>query len=159
MIVRPIDQINREKINAFIVHQWYSLQMVIQGEQIDLDTADGFYVCNDDNGDVIGLITYRLIDNKMEILSLDSLEERKGIGTALIQAAIEHALHIGIEYIMLITTNDNLSALRFYQKRGFDLVWIHRNTLDQARTIKPEIPLIGKDGIPIKYEIELRMEL
>ena len=63
------------------------------------------------------------------------------------------------ERIRLITTNDKLSALRFYQKRGFDPVRIYRNALDQARTIKPEIPLIGLEGLPLKHEIELELEL
>ena len=95
----------------------------------------------------------------MEILSLDSLQEHKGIGTSLLNAAIEEARNRGLERIMLITTNDNLPALRFYQKRGFDLVRIHRNMVEQARKIKPEIPLIGMDGIPLKHEIELEMIL
>ena len=95
----------------------------------------------------------------MEILSLDSLHEYKGIGTLLLNAAIGKARDSGLERIMLITTNDNLPALRFYQKRGFDLVQIRRNALEQARKIKPEIPLIGMDGIPIKHEIELELIL
>ena len=96
---------------------------------------------------------------EMEILSLDSLHEYKGIGTLLLNAAIGKARDSGLERIMLITTNDNLPALRFYQKRGFDLVQIRRNALEQARKIKPEIPLIGMDGIPIKHEIELELIL
>ena len=57
------------------------------------------------------------------------------------------------------TTNDNLNALRFYQKRGFVLVAVHRNAMEQARKLKPEIPLIGNDGIPLRDEIELEMLL
>ena len=94
-----------------------------------------------------------------EILSLDSLREQTGIGTALLNAATEKAKSGGLERIMLITTNDNLPALRFYQKRGFDLVRIRRNALEQARKIKPEIPMTGMDGIPLKHEIELELIL
>ena len=60
---------------------------------------------------------------------------------------------------MLITTNDNLSALRFYQKRSFDMVRLYLNAVEEARKIKPEIPLTGNDGIPIRHEIELEMKL
>jgi hypothetical protein len=58
----------------------------------------------------------------------------------------------------MVTTDDNLLALKFYQKRGFELVRIHRNAVQRAREIKPKIPLIGNDGIPLKDEIELEQE-
>jgi RimJ/RimL family protein N-acetyltransferase len=61
--------------------------------------------------------------------------------------------------IWLITTNDNMPALRFYQKRGFRLVAVHQNALDYSRTLKPEIPLIGLEGIPLRDEIELEIIL
>jgi hypothetical protein len=46
-----------------------------------------------------------------------------------------------------------------YQKRGFVLVAIHRNALAQSRKIKPQIPLIGDHGIPLRDEIELEIPL
>ncbi|MGW8250920.1 MAG: GNAT family N-acetyltransferase, partial [Anaerolineales bacterium] len=57
----------------------------------------------------------------------------------------------------LITTNDNLPALRFYQKRGFHLVALYPNALAESRRLKPEIPFKGLDGIPLRDEIELEM--
>ena len=59
----------------------------------------------------------------------------------------------------MITTNDNLNALRFYQKRGFELVAVHPHAVDEARRIKLEIPMLGEDEIPIRDEIELEMLL
>ena len=157
MNIRPIDQGDRGPVDAFLVRRWYSTQMVVRGESIDLGAADGFYVCEKD--EILGLITYRLLGKDMEILSLDSLHEREGIGSALLREAVAKAKALHAERVRLITTNDNLSALRFYQKRGFDPVRIYRNALDQARRIKPEIPLIGLDGIPLMHEIELELEL
>ena len=153
MMIRPIDQTDRKQVDAFIVQQWYTMQMAVHGERIDLGSADGFYTCDGDK--ITGLITFRVSGKEMEILSLDSLYEHRGTGTSLLNAATEEARNRGLERIMLITTNDNLPAFRFYQKRGFDLVQIHRNMVEQARKIKPEIPLIGMDGIPLKHEIEL----
>ena len=95
----------------------------------------------------------------MEILSLDSLRENQGIGTALLDRAIDQAKRSRLERVMLITTNDNLRALQFYQKRGFDMVRLRRNALEQARRLKPEIPLTGLNGIPLRHEIELEMIL
>ena len=65
----------------------------------------------------------------------------------------------GCKQLWLITTNDNINALRFYQKRGFMLVAVHRNALELSRKLKPEIPMIGNDGIPLRDEIELEMIL
>ena len=157
MEIRKIDQKNRKQIDDFIIRQWYTMRMVVRGESIDLGSADGFYFC--DGNEITGLITYRLTGKEAEILSLDSLRERQGIGSALVNEVTEAAKKAGAERIRLITTNDNLPALRFYQKRGFDMVRIYRNALDRAREIKPEIPLIGMDGIPLKHEIELEMLL
>ena len=157
MDIRWIDPASRERINALIVRQWYTMQMVVHGESIDLESADGYYACEGD--EIVGLITYRTAGNEMEILSLDSFQEGRGIGTGLLETVVAEARETGIRRIMLVTTNDNLAALRFYQKRGFDMCRFCRNALDQARKIKPEIPLTGMDGIPLKHEIELEMVL
>lgn len=157
MDIYQISQTNRKEIDDFIIRQWFSLQMVVHGESIDLGTADGWYAYQDD--EVVGLITYRVSDDMMEILSLDSLNEQHGVGTALLNMAVSYARNNGISKITLITTNDNLSALRFYQKRGFDMARLFCNAVDQSRKLKPEIPLIGIDGIPLKHEIELEMSL
>ena len=157
MDIRRIDQASRDVINAFIVRQWYTMQMVVHGESIDLGHADGYYAC--EGNEIIGLITYRMAEKEMEILSLDSLREGRGVGTGLLDTVIAKARENGLQRITLITTNDNLAALRFYQKRGFDMCRFCRNALDQARKIKPEIPMTGMDGIPLKHEIELEMIL
>lgn len=157
MDIYQISQTNRKEIDDFIIRQWFSLQMVVHGESIDLGTADGWYAYQDD--EVVGLITYRVSDDMMEILSLDSLNEQHGVGTALLNMAVSYARNNGISKITLITTNDNLSALRFYQKRGFDMARLFCNAVHQSRKLKPEIPLIGIDGIPLKHEIELEMSL
>ena len=157
MDIQQIDQFNREWIDEFILQQWFSMQMVVRGESIDLSTAAGYYAVEGD--EIIGLITYRITDNEMEILSLDSLRENKGIGTELLNKAIFKAVETGCSKITLITTNDNLLALRFYQKRGFDMCRLYCNAIEQSRKIKPEIPLFGENGIRIKHEIQLEMIL
>lgn len=157
MDIQQIDQFNREWIDEFILRQWFSMQMVVHGESIDLGTAAGYYAVEGD--EIIGLITYRITDNEMEILSLDSLRENKGIGTELLNKAIFKAVETGCSKITLITTNDNLLALRFYQKRGFDMCRLYYNAIEQSRKIKPEIPLFGENGIRIKHEIQFEMIL
>lgn len=59
-----------------------------------------------------------------------------------------------INKIKVITTNDNINAIKFYQKRGFDMIKIYHNAIEESRKLKPTIPLIGNYGIPIIHEIE-----
>lgn len=85
--------------------------------------------------------------------------ENRGIGSALVEVVKRAAVSSGCRRLWLITTNDNMKALKYYQKRGFLLVAVHRNALEQARKLKPQIAVIGIDGIPLRDEIELEMPL
>lgn len=157
MIFEQITDENRNVINNFIVEQWFTTKMIIRGKEIDMTAVDGLFALEDEK--IIGLITYILYDDIMEITSLDSLCENKGIGTALLTKAVDVARKRNCKKIVLITTNDNINAIRFYQKRGFDMVCLYRNALDNSRKLKPEIPLIGENAIPLKHEIEFEMLL
>lgn len=95
----------------------------------------------------------------MEILSLDSLQENQGIGSKLVQKIIYEAKERKLQKIVLITTNDNINAIRFYQKRGFDMVHLFHNAMDVSRKLKPEIPLIGENSIPLRHEIEFELSI
>lgn len=108
----------------------------------------------------VGLITFKTKNRELEITSLDSFLEGKGVGTSLVKKVIKLAKRKKIKRIWLITTNDNLSALRFWQKRGFRLVKVYPSVIDKiTRKLKPQIPKVGAFGIPIRDEIELEMKL
>jgi GNAT superfamily N-acetyltransferase len=96
---------------------------------------------------------------KCEITSLDSLVEGIGIGTTLIESVKEVAKANKCRKVWLITTNDNLHALGFYQKRGFVIANIYANAIAESRKLKPEIPEIGNDGIVIRDEIEMEIKV
>jgi hypothetical protein len=58
--------------------------------------------------------------------------------------------------VWLVTTNDNLDALRFYQRRGFRIAQVRPGAVDETRkTLKPSIAEVGDFGIPIRDEIVL----
>ena len=95
----------------------------------------------------------------MEITSLDSLQENQGIGSELVETVIHEAKERNLQKIVLITTNDNINAIRFYQKRGFDMAHLFRNAMDISRKLKPEIPLIGDNSIPLRHEIEFELSI
>ena len=157
MDIKPISSENRGQINEFIISQWFSTDIVVRGELVDKTTLNGFVVFDDVS--IIGLVTYRIDDNECEIISLDSLREKQGIGTVLINKVIEIATKEKCTKLKLITTNDNINALCFYQKRGFDMAHLYHNALDISRRLKPSIPLLGDFGIPIKHEIEFEMKI
>lgn len=157
MNIKIISSENRRQINDFISSHWFSTDMVVKGELVDMTVLDGFAVYDD--GTVIGLVTYRIKSNECEIMSLDSLREKQAIGTALVDKVIEIAREKKCTKIKLVTTNDNINAIRFYQKRGFDIVNLYRNALNVSRKLKPSIPLLGDFDIPIKHEIEFEMDL
>lgn len=92
-------------------------------------------------------------------MSLDSLRENQGIGSALVDLAVQEARDQKYRRVVLITTNDNIRALRFYQRRGFDMSNFYRNAMDLARKLKPGIPAVGENQIPLRHEIEFEMLL
>ena len=151
--IRPITDADRPWLREFLVEHWGSPQMVSSKGVHQLDELPGFAAFLGD--EPVGLLTYAMHDAECEIVSLDSIREGLGIGSALIRAVEGMAQQQGRSRVWLITTNDNLHALKFYQKRGYQLVQIHRNAVEQARRIKPQIPRIGNEGIPIRDEIEL----
>lgn len=157
MILENINSANRNQITQFIKERWFTTQMILRGEIVDMTKVEGI-IAHEEN-EIVGLLSYRILDDILEILSLYSLLEKRGIGTELINAAIQIAKFENCKRIILITTNDNINAIRFYQKRGFDMVRIYRNALDVSRKLKPEIPLIGENDIPLKHEIEFELLL
>ena len=157
MEIISISDKNKEQINNFLISHWYSTDMVVRGEVVDMTKLDGFAAY--ENEDIIGLITYRIEGSECEIMSLDSLKENRGIGTVLLNKAIETASNFNCIKIKLITTNDNINAMRFYQKRGFDMMRIYRNALEKSRKIKPSIPITGNFGIQLKHEIEFERKI
>ena len=136
---------------------WASPRVVSRGKLHQADELPGFIAMKD--GKPAGLITYKITGDQCEIVTMNSLVEGKGIGSALIDAVKNVAVNAGCQRVWLITTNDNTKALRFWQKRGFLLVNVHRNALEKSRRLKPEIPLTGNDSIPIRDEIELEIIL
>lgn len=157
VVILPLAEKDRTWIADFITSRWGAAFIVAHGVVYEPRELAGFVAQS--GNEIIGLVTYAIAGNACEIVTLDAVQKNIGIGTALIQAVIRAARQAQCQRVWLITTNDNLRALRFYQRRGFVLVAIHRNALEQARRIKPAIPLIGEDGIPLRDEIELEMPL
>jgi ribosomal protein S18 acetylase RimI-like enzyme len=155
--IRHVNETDKEWITAFLEEYWSSTRFVTRGRLFFADENPGFIAVEDEKP--VGLITYELLGNECEITTLTSLEERQGIGTALINMVKDTALQAECKRLLVITTNDNTHAIRFYQRYGFTIATIYPNSMEEARMIKPEIPLTGNDGIPLRDEIEFEIHL
>jgi len=155
--IRPIFEEDRAWIQELTTVQWSAPIVVSRGKIYHPDQLPGFIV--ESEGQPCGLLTFHIQDSDCEIVTLDSLVEGIGIGSALIKSVHQLAVQSGCRRVWLITTNDNLPALRFYQKRGFHLVAVHRDALEATRAIKPGLPRLGLEGIPLRDEIELEIIL
>ena len=110
--------------------------------------------------DRTGLLTFRLDGDDLELMAMASAPRRRGIGTSLVQALLAEAADRAVARIWVVTTNDNLDALAFYEHRGFQATTVRRGAVDEARrTRKPTLPVVGEHGIEMHDEIELTMTL
>jgi len=153
--VRALNETDTDWTKRLLVDLWYSTKIVSRGKLHNADLLPGFIALTDDERN--GLATYQLEAHQCEIVTLNALKKGIGVGTALVEAVRSLAASANCHRLWLVTTNDNLQALRFYQRRGFSIVAVHRNAIEQSRKLKPEIPLTGLDGIPLRDELELEM--
>ena len=144
-------------ITRKITQDWGSEIVVVHGDVYRPADLPGFIAEMD--GEKVGLLTYHIRNTACEIVTLNSWREGSGVESALIEAVKQVALREKCRRLWLVTTNDNLHALYFYQKQGFTISDIRVNAVERSRKIKPEIPLLGNDGIPIRDEIELEILL
>ena len=149
--VRRFGDADREWARSFLRQRWGAATMAVHGVLYEPATLEGF-VAEGPDGERLGLVTYHVESDACEIVSLDALEPGRGVGTALLEAVRE----LGHRRLWAVTTNDNVGAQRFYEQRGFHVAAVREGAVDRARTsLKPEIPLVGEGGVPIRDEIEL----
>ncbi len=155
--VRPLEDVDRQWAGDQIARQWGARMIVSKGKVYYPDQLQGFVAFQ--GNEKVGLATYNIEAGDCELVSIQSLRDGHGAGSALLGAVRDVAKSAGCKRLWLITTNDNLRALGFYQKRGMSLVAVYRNAMEAARKLKPQIPIIGQSGIPLRDEIELEMFL
>jgi ribosomal protein S18 acetylase RimI-like enzyme len=100
------------------------------------------------------VLTYRADQRGVEVVTLNSLAEGRGIGTALLAGARQQARQDG-QRLWLTTGNDNIRAIGFYQRRGMDLVALHRDFAAEVRKVKPWLPVQPDSEISFRHAIEL----
>lgn len=155
--IRAIEQKDEVLVSGLLDGLWGSHRVVSRGKIYDAAKLPGFLAY--ESGEVVGLLTLHIQGGQCEVITLDAFTVGRGIGSQLLQEAVREARSRGCHRLWLITTNNNLEALAFYQKRGLRMVAIHQDAVTEARKLKPQIPLVGSNGIPIRDEVEFEIEL
>jgi ribosomal protein S18 acetylase RimI-like enzyme len=141
-------------VRATMLETWQSPMVAVHGELIDATALPALVAWRE--GERVGLATHRPHpgDSSWEVVSLHAVIAGIGAGSALLDEVAEQARAAGARRIWLVTTNDNVAALRFYQRHGMDLVALHRDAVTEGRKLKPSIPH-EVDGIRMRHELEL----
>jgi GNAT superfamily N-acetyltransferase len=156
--VRPYAPGDRRWAEALLEEDMGTTRAVRLGEVLEPAALPGLVAERD--GERIGLLTYLVDGDQFEVLSLHSRVENAGAGSALLQAAATLAAGRGCRRLWLVTTNDNLHALGFYQRRGLRLCALHAGALERDRALKPELPEVNPgNGIPMRDLLELELPL
>jgi ribosomal protein S18 acetylase RimI-like enzyme len=161
-LIRPIQPHDLSFVREELTKHWGDVGVWSIGRRYQADQLPGFVAIDERaSGAHVGLVTFCVQDGGYhgEIVTLSSRSENQGVGAALLDAAVQALRDAGCVRAYLCTTNDNLRALGFYQKRGWKLAVLHKSLVEEARKRKPIIPAVGMHGIPINDELELEMWL
>ena len=157
MDVVPARAEDRPELAAFLADH-HSLRVARRGELVN--SLDHPALVARSGDELVGVATYVISGAECELLTLHARTRFDGAGSALVAAVREVARRFGCTRLWVVTTNDNVDALRFYQRRGFRLAHLRAGAVDESRAnLKPEISATGAHGIPLRDELELEMDL
>ncbi|MBN9673651.1 GNAT family N-acetyltransferase [Roseibium aggregatum] len=151
VIIRPTEDKDHAAVHRLLTERWTGPEIMLDDEMVDASRLPGYVAY--DGEELVGLVTLIKRDGEWEILTLDSLNRWGGVGSQLLDAVVVEARSIGMGRLTVRTSNDNLDAFRFYQRRGFRLERIGQGVIDRERELKPAIPLRGDYGIEIHDEV------
>ena len=156
-IVRAAD-VPAEGLRTYVVAAWGADFVVAHGERVRPLELPGFVAMDGDR--IVGHLAYRIGHDGCELVAIAAQPPQAGIGSRLLERVVDTAREEGCARVWLTTTNDNLDALRFYQRRGFHLCGLRAGAVDEARqTLKPELPPTGAYEIPMRDELDLELHL
>lgn len=155
--ILPLEAVDSALVRSLTIREWGDDFIIVHGAVFKPHLLRGFKSMEE--GGLTGFITYAVQDNICEIITLNSFRESRGIGSTLLNAVEACARQFGCASCMVVTTNDNLNALGFYQKHGYCITGIAPGAVDEIRKTKPAIPMVAENGIPIRDEITLKKSI
>jgi ribosomal protein S18 acetylase RimI-like enzyme len=155
--IEKILEEDKKEVLEIVKLLWGDEIIVAHGEVFHPSNLSGLLA--KDGNQLLGILHFQIRGKECEILTLASLKKNQGVGSALLAEIERIAKCNGCCLLTLVTTNDNLNALGFYQKRGFYITALFPNQITQSRQYKSSIPEIGDHGIPIRDELRLEKSL
>jgi ribosomal protein S18 acetylase RimI-like enzyme len=156
VIVRPEQDDDRAAALALIRRDFGHTRIVAFGEPVQIDGQP--IVVATVKGELAGAVVYRLLPAAVQILALatDPMWQRSGVAGQLLDEVERMAGDRGLQRLVVSTTNDNLPALYFYQRRGYQIAEVvPGGLLPHVRDPKGG----GFAGIPMRDEVRLERTL
>ncbi len=157
ILIKDVSPEDSSWLEALIEKDWGGNPLVVRTVSYYPHSMPGLIALQ--GGKRVGILSYEIRDEICEIIVFEVFDKFKGIGTKMLEALKALISKKGCKRIYLMTTNDNLDALRFYQRRGFTISGIHIDSVKKSREIKPSIGLTGDHDIPVRDEIDLMLKL
>lgn len=150
--VRVATDDDRAGIAGLFLTDFGRSKLVAFGEEFQLETVPAIVAELD--GDLAGALAYRLHGEMLQIVALatDPEWQRSGVGARLVDHAEAVARQAGLAHVTVTTTNDNLPALYFYQRRGYRLTEV---VPDAISATGGQTGCEGFAGIPMRDEFHL----
>lgn len=157
--VRDLEPADHDWARRLIgAHQGGDHRVARLGELLDPTEQEGIVAELD--GRPVGLLTAHETDRGLEVLTLHSEIGGVGAGTRLLETALRVAEASHAPRLWLMTTNDNIDAIRWFLRRGLTVAAVHAGAVDADRaTIKRTIPTVNPvNGLPIRDLVELQID-
>jgi ribosomal protein S18 acetylase RimI-like enzyme len=155
VLVREATDSDRAAARELFRQDFGRTNIVAFGEVMDIDQMPALVAVMRDEPS--GALAYRLLGDALHIVALatDPMWQRSGVGGYLVAEAELMARRFKLDRVIVSTTNDNLPALYFYQRRGFRLTHL---VLDSVISHTQQA-VAGFAGIPARDEIRLEKEI
>ena len=158
MRIQDVSEIDEDRFGAFLIDQWHADFVVAHDEPMRPAELPGFVAVEGDA--IVGHAAFRIEGDACELVAIAASPPKRGTGSALLDRVVTAARESGCSRVWLTTTNDNLDALRFYQRRGFRLAALRPGVVvDARRRWKPDLPTTGSYDIPMRDELDLELLL
>ena len=155
VLVREATDSDRAAARELFQRDFGRTKIVAFGEVMDIDQMPSLVAIR--HVDPSGALAYRLLGDALHIVALatDPMWQRSGVGAYLVAEAELLARRLNLSRLVVSTTNDNLPALYFYQRRGYRLT----DLVPESVITHTHQQLAGFGGIPVRDEIRLEKRL
>jgi GNAT superfamily N-acetyltransferase len=153
VLVRQAEPEDREACLALFRRDFGREAIVAFDEVMNLEECPA--IVAEMKGELAGALVYRLVPDALHVVALatDPVWQRSGVASHLVAEAELLADRHDRRRLIFSTTNDNLPALYFYQRRGWTLTEVVPGAMI------PHASGVGFAGIPVRDEIRIEKML